>query len=215
MTSSNLGDSAFILIRDRKVFYESPSQQHFFNGPCVLNLSLLVPRVPFFFFSHWQSSHNPLTSQIPKYSSSYQLTVVPDNYPNHNMYIRDQPKDAQRSSFTLQNGDLIVQPADGFFDNVYSHEALAIVNHELAGIDLDHYYAQPHHPPHDPEPNINVEQTEDMILRVRNLCRKLTDTARRFSLDPNRMSPWAMSARKHGGRYLGGKEDDITCIVTP
>lgn len=33
MTSVNLGDSAFLLIRDKKIVYESPSQQHYFNCP--------------------------------------------------------------------------------------------------------------------------------------------------------------------------------------
>lgn len=33
MTSVNLGDSAFVLIRDQKIVYESPSQQHYFNCP--------------------------------------------------------------------------------------------------------------------------------------------------------------------------------------
>lgn len=127
------------------------------------------------------------------------------------MYIRDKPQDAQRGSFTLQDGDLILLATDGFFDNVYAHEALAIVNNELDNVEID-----PHHlpTPADSEPRTNVEETEDMILRVRNLCRRLTDTARRFSLDPKRMSPWAVNAREHGGRFQGGKQDDITCIVT-
>lgn len=33
MTTCNLGDSAFLLIRDKKIVYESPSQQHYFNCP--------------------------------------------------------------------------------------------------------------------------------------------------------------------------------------
>lgn len=33
MTTCNLGDSAFLLVRDKKIVYESPSQQHYFNCP--------------------------------------------------------------------------------------------------------------------------------------------------------------------------------------
>lgn len=33
MSSCNLGDSAFLLVRDQKIVYESPSQQHYFNCP--------------------------------------------------------------------------------------------------------------------------------------------------------------------------------------
>lgn len=36
MTTCNLGDSAFLLVRDQKIVYESPSQQHYFNCPYVL-----------------------------------------------------------------------------------------------------------------------------------------------------------------------------------
>jgi hypothetical protein len=35
MTTCNLGDSAFLLVRDQKIVYESPSQQHYFNCPYV------------------------------------------------------------------------------------------------------------------------------------------------------------------------------------
>src|SRR4051812_46619691 len=38
MTSSNLGDSSFVLIRDQQVHYESPSQQHYFNCPYQLSV---------------------------------------------------------------------------------------------------------------------------------------------------------------------------------
>jgi hypothetical protein len=33
MTTCNLGDSAFLLVRDQQIVYESPSQQHYFNCP--------------------------------------------------------------------------------------------------------------------------------------------------------------------------------------
>ncbi|CAO3680896.1 unnamed protein product [Umbelopsis vinacea] len=158
MTSCNLGDSAFILIRDQKVVFESPSQQHFFNCP-------------------------------------YQLTVVPDNYPNRANYVTDLPKDGDRKSFFLHNGDLIVLATDGYFDNVYSHETLQIVNAHMSQLP-------------------DTCNNEDAMTHIRTLAKLLTDAARRLSLDPKRLSPWAKGARAHGGHYRGGKVDDITCIVT-
>ncbi|KAH8554804.1 phosphatase 2C-like domain-containing protein, partial [Umbelopsis sp. PMI_123] len=158
MTSCNLGDSAFILIRDQKIVFESPSQQHFFNCP-------------------------------------YQLTVLPDNDPNRGTYVTDLPKDGDRKSFFLRNGDLIILATDGYFDNVYSHETLQIVNTHMQQLTDD-------------------SSNEDSLAHVRVLAKLLTDAARRLSLDPKRLSPWAKGARALGGQYGGGKVDDITCIVT-
>src|SRR4051812_36188825 len=44
LRASNLGDSAFLLIRDNKCIYESPSQQHFWN--CPYQLTVLPPGYP-------------------------------------------------------------------------------------------------------------------------------------------------------------------------
>jgi protein phosphatase PTC7 len=125
----------------------------------------------------------------------YQLTVVPDNYPNRANYVTDLPKDGDRKSFFLRNGDLIVLATDGYFDNVYAHETLQIVNAHMNQLP-------------------DTSNNEDAMTHIRTLAKLLTDAARRLSLDPKRLSPWAKGARAHGGHYRGGKVDDITCIVT-
>ncbi|KAI8075165.1 phosphatase 2C-like domain-containing protein [Gongronella butleri] len=158
MTTCNLGDSAFLLIRDQKVVYESPSQQHYFNCP-------------------------------------YQLTVVPETYPDRDLYVTDMPKDGDQKSFFLKDGDVIVLATDGYFDNVYAQETLAMVNHELDALSPD-------------------DDDETRLALVRRLSKTLTDTAKRLSLDPKRLSPWAKGAQAHGSSYLGGKVDDIVCLVT-
>lgn len=126
---------------------------------------------------------------------SYQLTVVPDNYPNRASYVTDMPKDGDRKSFFLRNGDLIVLATDGYFDNVYSQETVQLVNAHMAQLPAG-------------------ANNADVLTHVRVLAKMLTDSARRLSLDPKRLSPWAKGARAHGGHYRGGKVDDITCIVT-
>ncbi|CAO3640348.1 unnamed protein product [Mucor hiemalis] len=158
MTTCNLGDSAFLLIRDKKIVYESPSQQHYFNCP-------------------------------------YQLSVVPDTYPNRDAMVTDLPKDADTKSFFLKDGDLILLATDGYFDNIYSHETLELVN---AGM----------------EPIEESNDDEVVTATIRSLAKTLTDRARRLSLNPKRLSPWAKAAQAHGSNYRGGKVDDITCIVT-
>ncbi|KAI8377440.1 phosphatase 2C-like domain-containing protein [Radiomyces spectabilis] len=157
MTTCNLGDSAFYLIRDSKIIYKSPSQQHYFNCP-------------------------------------YQLTVVPEQYPDYDGFVTDLPKQGNQKSFHVKENDIIVLATDGYFDNVYPHETLALVNASVASF---------------------VDKDEDGVATgVRLLAKTLSDTARRLSLDPKRLSPWAKDAQMHGSNYYGGKIDDITCIVT-
>ncbi|CAO3627449.1 unnamed protein product [Mucor fragilis] len=159
MTTCNLGDSAFLLVRDQKIVYESPSQQHYFNCP-------------------------------------YQLTVVPETYPNRDELVTDLPKDADTKSFFLKDGDLILLATDGYFDNMYSEETLELINQGMNPI-LE-----------------NNQDNELVTATIRGLAKTLTDKARRLSLNPKRLSPWAKAAQAHGSNYRGGKVDDITCIVT-
>ncbi|OBZ89198.1 Protein phosphatase PTC7 [Choanephora cucurbitarum] len=160
MTTCNLGDSAFLLVRKKKIVYESPSQQHYFNCP-------------------------------------YQLTVVPDTYPNRDQLVTDLPKDADTKSFFLKEGDLILLATDGYFDNMYAEETLELINEGM-------------------KPISESSNADDELITatIRTLAKTLTDRARRLSLNPKRLSPWAKAAQAHGSNYRGGKVDDITCIVT-
>ncbi|CAG8498480.1 8611_t:CDS:2 [Ambispora leptoticha] len=159
-----LGDSAYLLIRNGRLLYESPSQQHFFNCP-------------------------------------YQLAVIPDHYPNQKLYFRDKPSDAYQATHQLQDGDVIVLATDGFFDNVFPEEAVSLVYLELEDIlNGDRVYWNNHN--------------EELNSRLRKLARKLTDTARKYSLNPKRLSPFSQSAKRTGESRLGGKIDDITVLVT-
>ncbi|CAH1764660.1 22479_t:CDS:2 [Entrophospora sp. SA101] len=156
LNASSLGDSAYLLIRNGELIYESPAQQHFFNCP-------------------------------------YQLTIVPEHFPNQKLYFKDKPSDAYQASHQLQDGDVILLATDGFFDNVFSYEAVAIVNKELRNV-------------------INRDRTfydsgnlDELRTHVKKLSRQLTDTARRFSLDSRRVSPFSQSAKKSGENRIGGE----------
>lgn len=128
--------------------------------------------------------------------SSYQLTVVPETYPNRDELVTDLPKDADTKSFFLKDGDLILLATDGYFDNIYSEETLELINQGMNPI-LE-----------------NNQDNELVTATIRGLAKTLTDKARRLSLNPKRLSPWAKAAQAHGSNYRGGKVDDITCIVT-
>ncbi|KAG1222998.1 hypothetical protein G6F68_020473 [Rhizopus microsporus] len=62
--------------------------------------------------------------------------------------------------------------------------------------------------------SIEDQDPELVKTAIRGLAKTLTEKARRLSLDPKRLSPWAKAAQAHGSNYRGGKVDDITCIVT-
>ncbi|KAG0279980.1 hypothetical protein BGZ95_011724 [Linnemannia exigua] len=162
LRASNLGDSAYLLIRDNKCIYESPSQQHFWNCP-------------------------------------YQLTVLPPGYPGAKQHVMDMPKDAAQTTHQLQDGDVIVLATDGFWDNVFTKEAIELVDRELGDVIQQTKGAQ------------GVSSIEDVVGRVRALSQRLTNTARRFSLDQKRRTPFSQGARHI---RTGGKVDDITVIVT-
>ncbi|KAG0206765.1 Protein phosphatase PTC7 [Mortierella sp. GBA30] len=176
LRASNLGDSAFLLIRDNKCIYESPSQQHFWNCP-------------------------------------YQLTVLPPGYPGAKQHVMDMPKDAAQTTHQLQDGDVIVLATDGFWDNVFTKEAIELVDRELGDI-IQQTKNKSQSQGLLGTAMANVQSgasVEDVVGRVRALSQRLTNTARRFSLDQKRRTPFSQSARHIRS---GGKIDDITVIVT-
>ncbi|CAG8763473.1 13621_t:CDS:1, partial [Acaulospora morrowiae] len=94
------------------------------------------------------------------------------------------PSDAYQASHQLQDGDVILLATDGFFDNVFAEEAVSIVNKELQ--------------------DVASRDFEELRSHVRRLSRRLTDTARRYSMDPRRVSPFSQSAKKSGESRTGG-----------
>ncbi|KAF9427364.1 Protein phosphatase PTC7 [Podila epigama] len=146
LRASNLGDSAYLLIRNNQCVYESPSQQHFWNCP-------------------------------------YQLTVLPPGYPGAGQHVMDMPKDAAQTTHQLQDGDVIVLATDGFWDNVFTEEAIELVDRELGDLIRNK----------DSVAGKNMP-VADVLASVRTLSQRLTNTARRFSLDQKRRTPFSSSA---------------------
>lgn len=110
----------------------------------------------------------------------------------------DMPKDAAQTTHQLQDGDVIVLATDGFWDNVFTKEAIELVDRELGDV-------------------IKSEDTsssvEDVVGRVRALSQRLTNTARRFSLDQKRLTPFSQGARHiRAGGYVFLS---ISCLRQP
>jgi protein phosphatase PTC7 len=98
-------------------------------------------------------------------------------------YVQDLPTDAVQTSHQLQDGDVIVLATDGFWDNVFTKEALELVDRELGDIIRESHY-------HGAEIS-----SDDLMARVQALSKRLTNTARRFSTDATRLTPFSQGAR--------------------
>jgi len=205
LRASNLGDSAFLVIRDKKCIYESPSQQHFWNCPYQLTVLPQKERDRQQRRVQETSDSDSSSSSSNGIGSKAKSTRVTQP---KKKYVQDLPKDAVQTSHQLQDGDVIVLATDGFWDNVFTKEAIELVDRELGDI----VGSSRHHGGIPPTGECGVVlPAEEVLARVRALSKRLTNTARRFSLDVKRNTPFS-----EGARHIpcGGKVDDITVIVT-
>ncbi|KAK9669995.1 hypothetical protein RND81_13G169100 [Saponaria officinalis] len=135
----NLGDSAFIVIRDGNTVFRSPVQQYGFNFP-------------------------------------YQL-----GFGNGG----DSPSSGQVFTFPVAPGDVIVAGTDGLFDNMYDNEITTLVVQAMrAGL----------------EPQVTAQN--------------IANLAQERAKDCHRQTPFSAAAHDAGLRYVGGKLDDITVVVS-
>ena len=110
----------------------------------------------------------------------------------------DMPKDAAQTTHQLQDGDVIVLATDGFWDNVFTKEAIELVDRELGDvIQQTKSKSQPGSILASQHGHAlsGASSVEDVVGRVRALSQRLTNTARRFSLDQKRRTPFSQSAR--------------------
>ncbi|CAF1036725.1 unnamed protein product [Brachionus calyciflorus] len=122
--------------------------------------------------------------QYHYFNAPFQLALLPNMLNEENLF-NDKPQSASVNAFQLLEGDFIVMATDGLWDNLSeSHLLLKIAN-------------------------IKDCFKEDMQQAARNIA----SFAAELSQDPDYMSPFAISARKHGLNFRGGKPDDITVLL--
>lgn len=85
----------------------------------------------------------------------------------------------------MRPGDIVVTGTDGLLDNVFPVEAAAIVS------------------------SLASKGNDPMMVAA-----GLAEFARLRSLDQSLASPFALGARAKGFQFNGGKEDDITVVVS-
>lgn len=99
----------------------------------------------------------------------------------------DRPRDASVKEVKLVPGDIIIAGSDGIFDNLEDDVIIEIVSSQTGK------------------------------KRASQIVEKIVSESRRISIDPNAATPYAALAKRN--RYenymsgLGGKVDDISCIV--
>ncbi|KAF9099644.1 hypothetical protein BGX29_007001 [Mortierella sp. GBA35] len=204
LRASNLGDSAFLLIRNNKCIYESPSQQHFWN--CPYQLTVLPKEKE----RQQRNSDGDSKGKSTQQDAATAAAGQGEPQTKKKKYVQDLPKDAVQTTHQLQDGDVIVLATDGFWDNVFTKEAIELVDRELGDI-IREQLQHSHHLLSSTGEIVEALSADEILARVRALSKRLTNTARRFSLDAKRMTPFSQGARHI---QSGGKVDDITVIVT-
>ncbi|KAG0358041.1 Protein phosphatase PTC7 [Podila minutissima] len=212
LRASNLGDSSFLLIRDKRCIYESPSQQHFWNCPYQLTI---VP--PGFRSSKSSKKSGSYVQDLPKdaVQSTHQLedgdviVLATDGFWD-NVFTKETIELVDK-----ELGDIIRDkshhqaPSSKPFVPPFNHHPLPL---QQLSQQLQSEGAQAALGEDGPEESERSPLTAEQVLaRVRALSQRLTNTARHISLDPARHTPFSDSA-KH--LRSGGKVDDITVIVT-
>lgn len=97
----------------------------------------------------------------------------------------ETPARAQVFAIQLQPEDIVIAGTDGLFDNVFPEESAALIRHARA-------------------------RGESANAAAKTLA----DYTFKKAADERHMSPFAYSAQAHGHRFVGGKMDDITVVVS-
>lgn len=101
----------------------------------------------------------------------------------------DNPSLAVVESHDVQDKDLVIVASDGLWDNIYDDTIMKIINEDFI------------------KEKGEIENCDKLATTLANLAEK-------YSLDVSYESPFAKRARARGIEYYGGKEDDITVVVT-
>jgi protein phosphatase PTC7 len=191
----NLGDSGFLIIRDKKSDRETARMRGTLDGS--LHRKILDRDMDLTPAGRRKGAHVSYRSpqQLHYFNCPYQLgfagpdlrqDVVKDldasaHTPMNEKPLFETPGNAVRLRVPVMEGDLIVLATDGLFDNVDEEDLLEIVRGES-----------------------EVEQ----------LTRRLVQKAYDLSLDRMRDSPFARLAKENDLMWGGGMPDDITIIVS-
>lgn len=101
----------------------------------------------------------------------------------------DRPHTAVINTHKLEINDIIVLATDGLWDNLNVEQVLEIL------------------------PKYN-EDKDTSTINTQKFSNALAEEAERLSMNQEYMSPFALNAKKLNRRYVGGKPDDVSVIVS-
>jgi protein phosphatase PTC7 len=117
------------------------------------------------------------------FNTPFQLSVAPTLL--EGVVLSDSPTSAQSTTFTVQEGDIILLGTDGLFDNMKDDMILRHVS------------------------QLKNNSLED----IQKVANSIADEAHKLAFDPTYVSPFAVSAAANGFQVMGGKPDDVTVLV--
>ena len=128
---------------------------------------------------------------------------------------QDQPDDSDEYSIQLEVGDIIITGTDGVFDNLFNHEI-----HQIVKTYKDEQYEKARKERKDkkeddhPLPCMlhSVQQAEELAKRIVEAARAKVDAGAK---NQRVKTPYERKYKKtYNATWDGGKEDDITTLVT-
>ncbi|KAG9335384.1 hypothetical protein JZ751_005306 [Albula glossodonta] len=186
--TANLGDSGFLVVRGGEVVHRSDEQQHYFNTPFQLSIpppeaegAVLRDRLKSL-RGGGLGAFPELANHVEGPASGVPCCIRPSSRISETAV----PEAADRSSFDVQLGDIILTATDGLFDNMPDYMILQ----ELKKLKNSNYES--------------IQQT----------ARSIAEQAHELAYDPNYMSPFAQFACDNGLNVRGGKPDDITVLLS-
>lgn len=126
---------------------------------------------------------------------------------------KDLPNDCERANIQVQPGDLVIMGSDGIFDNLYDRDVFTLMEKTIQFVEKDVFLGE--YTLHDgrtkPQSIKYLDATQQSLLSAVD---QLIDAAILNVNDPRAATPFAEKCIESGAYYEGGKDDDMTCIIS-
>ncbi|ESO04675.1 hypothetical protein HELRODRAFT_99567 [Helobdella robusta] len=122
--------------------------------------------------------------QTHYFNTPFQLALAPTMVPG--AFISDSPDSAQSTTFSVEEGDLILIATDGLFDNLNDQVILKHLSNLKAGSSL---------------------------ADLQKVANEIANEAHKCGFNPSHRSPFSINAANNGFNVIGGKPDDVTVLL--
>jgi protein phosphatase PTC7 len=108
----------------------------------------------------------------------------------------EHPCDADPYEFQVERGDIVLLATDGVFDNLFENQICEIVARKF------------------PNNLALLRQERQLNDSLDSLAMDIANEALRISCDEQANTPFSLEAREHRIEHHGGKQDDITVLLS-